>query len=77
MSRRDRQRVELKELCRTGGVSRAVDLAFAHFAEFGPDKEIVDALSRALDRTPDASASRRRFDELREVTWATPDPEHR
>jgi hypothetical protein len=32
MSRRQRQLDAIRDLCRAGGVARAVDLAFEHFA---------------------------------------------
>jgi hypothetical protein len=66
MSRRARQRVELQELCRSGSVSRAVDLAFAHFADFGQDEEILVLLAEALDRTPVTAVVWRRLAELQE-----------
>jgi len=66
MSRRDRQRAELRRLCRSGPLSRAVDLAFAHFADFGPDEGLLDLLADAVDRTPASATDRRRFTELRE-----------
>jgi hypothetical protein len=65
MPRRDRQRFELQELCRTGHVARAVDLAFAHFADFGCDEEILAVLTEALDRACPAAEVRRRLVELR------------
>ena len=64
MSRRERQLAELRALCRSGGAARAVDLAFAHFADFGQDDEIVVLLEDAIERLPDADV-RRRFTELR------------
>lgn len=65
MSRRDRQRHELEQLCRAGSLTRAVDLAFAHFADYGPDAELLDVLAAELDRRAATPALRRRFDELR------------
>jgi hypothetical protein len=64
MSRQDRQRAELLELCRSGSASRAVDLAFAHFADFGRDDELLVALTQALDRAVAPAAVRRRLAEL-------------
>ncbi|HKE74661.1 MAG TPA: hypothetical protein VKB57_13655 [Acidimicrobiales bacterium] len=65
MTRRDRQRAELLRLCRSGPPSRAVDLAFAHLADFGPDEELLDLLADALARAPAPAADRRRLAELR------------
>lgn len=65
MSRRQRQLDALRELCRTGAVSRAVDLAFEHFAAFGCEDEIVELLAEAIDDVPAADEIRRRFAELR------------
>lgn len=64
MSRRQRQHDELHELCHSGTVARAIDLAIQHFAEFGPDDAILALLAGALDRTEAPSALRRRFAEL-------------
>jgi hypothetical protein len=64
MSRRDRQRAELEDLCRNGAVGRAVDLAFTHFADFGRDEEILAALAEAIDRACATAAVRRRLGEL-------------
>jgi hypothetical protein len=64
MSRRDRQRAELYHLCRAGPLSRAVDLALAHFADFGRDEEPLALLADALARSPATPALRRRFGEL-------------
>ena len=66
MSRLDRQRAELRELCRSGSLARAVDLAFTHFADFGRDEEILAALTEALARTPAPAPVRRRLTELQE-----------
>ena len=65
MSRRDRQRAELLALCLTGPVARAIDLAFGHLAEFGPDDDLVDLLEEAIDRRSVAVTIRQRFEELR------------
>ena len=64
MSRRDRQRVELERLCEAGALSRAVDLAFAHFADYGPDPRVLDLLRARLDGMAHTPALRRRFSEL-------------
>jgi hypothetical protein len=66
MSRRDRQRAELHQLCRSESLSRAVDLAFAHFADYGRDEELLVLLAAALERTAASAALRRRFGELSE-----------
>jgi len=36
-------------MCDTGAVARAIDLAFAHFGDFEPDKEIVAVLAAAIE----------------------------
>jgi hypothetical protein len=66
MSRRQRQRDELRELCETGALARAVDLAFHHFADFGRDDAIVRTLAAAIDRAPSPVGSTvlRRFADL-------------
>jgi len=64
MTRRQRQRDELLELCRSGPLVRAIDLAFEHFAAFGPDDEIVNLLTEAIHRVPASPATRRRLAEL-------------
>jgi len=65
MSRDDRQRRELLRLCQAGAVSRAVDLAFQHFADFGPDGEVLARLADAIGAAGVPPAVHRRFDELR------------
>ena len=62
---RQRQRDELRGLCRSGAVARAVDLAFEHFAAFGRDEEIVTLLAGAIERSGAPAAVQRRFEELR------------
>jgi hypothetical protein len=66
MSRRQRQRDELRELCESGAVGRAVDLAFHHFADFGRDDAVVRALAAVMDGAPRqvGATVRRRFVEL-------------
>ena len=64
MSCRERQFNELRGLCAGGGVVRAIDLAFEHFARFGPDDEIIALLARAIDDADDAGRARQRFAEL-------------
>lgn len=53
MGRRQRQLDELRALCGVGAVARAVDLAFAHFADFGRDDEVVALLAGAVERAGD------------------------
>ena len=64
MSRRQRHFDELRDLCATGGVGRAIDLAFEHFAHFGRDDEIIDLLDRAMEDAGIAGRARQRFAEL-------------
>jgi hypothetical protein len=64
MSRRQRQLAELRDLCGAGGVGRAVDLAFEHFAVFGPDEEVVDLLADAIAQLEAPTGVARRFAEL-------------
>ena len=64
VTRRIRQHAELRQLCVDGELARAIDLAFEHFADFGPDPELMTALTAALDRHPVAATVRARFDEL-------------
>lgn len=65
MSRRERQLDELRHLCRSGAVGRAIDLAFEHFADFGPDDDVVELLAEALGPGEAAGAAHRRLTELR------------
>ena len=67
MSRRPRQLDELRALCRPGGaaVSRAIDLAFQHFAEFGYDDDVVNLIIEAVRQADAESDVGRRLDELR------------
>ena len=64
MSRHQRHCNELRELCAAGGVARAIDLAFEHFAHFGRDEEIIELLARSIDETGIDGNVRRRFVEL-------------
>ena len=64
MSRRQRQFDELRALCRSGAVLRAVDLAFEHFAAFGRDDQVVGLLAAAVEETAVSAEVRRRFAEL-------------
>jgi hypothetical protein len=71
MTRRERQRDELRRLCQSGALVRAVDLAFEHFADFGRSADIVELLAAAIERTAAAAVVRRRFGELSDVRPAT------
>jgi len=62
--RRRHQLDELRDLCRAGRVSRAVDLACEHFAVFGRDDAVVDLLAAAIEQSGGSAAVRRRFAEL-------------
>ena len=64
MCRRQRQFNELRDLCCTGGVVRAIDLAFEHFAHYGRDEQIIDLLGRAIEDAGEARRARERFAEL-------------
>ena len=64
-SRQDRQLDELRRLCAAGSVSRAIDLAFEHFAEFGLTEELVAVISDALERTRAPDHVLGRFAQLR------------
>lgn len=66
LSRRRRQLDELHTLCRPGSAaaSRAIDLAFQHFAEFGYDDDVVILLSDAVQQAERAGPARRRLAEL-------------
>lgn len=65
--RRRRQLDELCDLCRRGAVSRAVDLAFEHFACFGRDDDVVALLEDVIKESPVASDVDRRLVALRDV----------
>jgi hypothetical protein len=67
MPRRDRQVAELRELCRTGSLSRAIDLAFTHFADFGRDDVVIAVLADTISSTSATPAVRRRLAELQSV----------
>lgn len=64
MTRRQRQLDELRCLCDDGAIGHAIDLAYEHFAEFGPDDGIANLIADAMEHTAVASDIRRRFDEL-------------
>lgn len=65
MCRRQRQLDELRDLCRSGAVVRAIDLAFEHFACFGRDADVIDLLAGTIEDTEAPERARRRFAELR------------
>lgn len=65
MPRRDRQRDELIAMCTTGSARRAIDLAYGHLAEFGPDDDLLRRMHAALERRGLTPADQRRFDDLR------------
>src|SRR3546814_20249793 len=64
MSRRQRQMNELRALCSAGAAARAVDLAFAHLADFGLDDEVLSKLASAVGGAPVPPAVRVRYAEL-------------
>ena len=70
MPRRQRQRDELRELCRSGALARAIDLAFQHFADFGRDETVLDLLATAIERLGAPDDVRRRFENLRRAKSA-------
>lgn len=65
VARRQRQLDELRGLCGSGAVARAIDLAFEHFADFGRDDDVVGLLADSLERVEAPERVRRRFAELR------------
>jgi hypothetical protein len=65
MTRRQRQRDQLGDLCDSGAVARAIDLAFEHFADFGRDDEILRLLADAIEHTAAPDRVRRRLADLR------------
>jgi hypothetical protein len=64
MTRQQRQLDELRELCRTGFTSRAVDLAFEHVASFGRDEQVMALLRDAIQHEGSAADVRARLAEL-------------
>jgi hypothetical protein len=64
MSRRQRQSNELRDLCVAGDVSRAIDLAFEHFARYGRDDDIVAVLGRSVASAGVVGPVRQRFADL-------------
>ena len=63
-SRQERQLEELRRLCASGAVSRAIDLTFEHFAHFGLTDDLVAVITDALERTDAPAAIRDRFASL-------------
>ncbi len=63
-TRQGRQLEELRNLCIAGAVSRAIDLAFEHFADFGLTDELVAVITDALERTAAPAGLRDRFADL-------------
>ena len=68
MTRRQRQLDELRALCASGAIGRAIDLAYEHFADFGPDDDITNlitaAIAEATNHGEAVTGVRRRFAEL-------------
>ena len=64
MSRRQRQLDELRCLCGAGAVARAVDLAHQHFADFGPDDDVLEMLGQWIDAGEAPDEVRRRYADL-------------
>ena len=63
-SRQDRHLEELRRLCASGAVSRSIDLAFEHFADFGLTDDLAAVITEALERTNAPAAVRDRFASL-------------
>ena len=63
-SRQERQLDELRCLCASGAVIRAIDLAFEHFADFGLTDDLVVVITDAIERTDAPAAVRDRFASL-------------
>lgn len=64
MSRRQRQIDELRHLCGAGAVDRAIDLALQHFADFGPDEQVITVLADAVAGCDIPEQPRRRYLDL-------------
>jgi hypothetical protein len=64
MSRRQRQIDELRCLCGTGAVGRAVDLAHQHFADFGRDDDVIRMLDDLIEAAGVPEELRRRYADL-------------
>jgi len=67
VSRRQRQLDELCELCRSGGIGRAIDLAFEHFTRFGADEVVLRLLATAVEESEVPERIRHRLAELRDT----------
>ena len=65
MPRRQRQLDELRRICNRGSVARAIDLAFAHFADFGPDEDVMALVAAAMESSGAPAALSSRFAELK------------
>jgi hypothetical protein len=52
-TRRERQHAEILSGIRNGRTSHALDLAFEHLDEFGPDQMVVQMLGSAVANQPD------------------------
>jgi hypothetical protein len=72
MTRSQRQHDELRKLCYSGSLARAIDLAFEHFADFGRDDDIVALLADAIELTAAPAGVCRRFAQLRDAAGTTP-----
>ena len=64
MTRRQRQLDELRGLCSIGAIARSIDLAYEHFADFGPDDDIPILIAEAMEHAEVSDGIRRRFAEL-------------
>jgi hypothetical protein len=77
MTRHQRQLDELRALCCSGRIDRAVDLAFEHFDCFGRDELVVALLGDAIGHTSVAPPVLARFVELTEDSDAPDWPRRR
>ena len=64
LGRQRRQLQELRALCASGRVGRAVDLAFEHFTDFGRDQAVLELLRSAIECCATPAAVQQRFLEL-------------
>jgi hypothetical protein len=64
VSRCQRQLDEIRALCARGSPTRAVDLAYQHFADFGRNDDVLALIADALARSPVPATVRRRFRDL-------------
>jgi hypothetical protein len=65
LGRRQRQIDELRELCYSSALIRAIHLAFEHFADFSRDDDIMELLADAIERAAAPAGVRRRLAGLR------------